>query len=261
MEIERLKMDKTQEEIYLYLFRVWKTETTSNKIGNIKEKDNILKEIQFLISKIKESIEKSEKRESVIKKIHEKTLENILFMIKDFFDIRSEKILKQCRLLQKIDEKLLFPAEQEYYKQLYSAFKGASKTKKFLLANIENNNNNNKNKRNNKNNNISTKKKERTQSYQDFEYQETNQDLINKTKPNSIPALEPNEITENIQKLKKNQDVDYILIRFTKNIPALVGRDLKIYGPFNIQDICSLPVQNASILIEENAAIRINPEY
>ena len=77
-------MDKTQEEIYLFLFRVWKIEATGNKIGKIKDKDNILKDIQFLISKIKESIEKSEKRESVIRRIHEKTLENILFMIKDF---------------------------------------------------------------------------------------------------------------------------------------------------------------------------------
>ncbi len=242
-------MDKTQEEIYLFLFRVWKIEATSNKIGNIKDRDNILKEIQFLITKIKESIEKSEKRESVIRRIHEKTLENILFMIKDFFNIRSEKILELCRSLQKIDEESLFPAEQEYYKQLYSAFKGDSKTKKFLLASIENNNNN-----------ISTKNEEKTQPNQNFEYKETNQDLINKLKSNSIPILETTQISENIQEIKKNHNIKYILIRFTKNIPALVGRDLKIYGPFKKQDISRLPIQNASILIEENAAIKINPE-
>ncbi|MHA1562545.1 MAG: hypothetical protein ACTSPA_10515, partial [Promethearchaeota archaeon] len=94
-------MDKTQEEIYLFLFRVWKIEATSNKIGKIKDKDIILKDIQFLINKIKESINKSDKKENVIKRIHEKTLENILYMIKDFFDMRSEKILKLSRSLQK----------------------------------------------------------------------------------------------------------------------------------------------------------------
>ena len=47
-------MDKTQEEIYMFLFRVWKIEATSNKIGNNKDKEHFLKEIQFLISKIKE---------------------------------------------------------------------------------------------------------------------------------------------------------------------------------------------------------------
>ena len=252
-------MDKTQEEIYLFLFRVWKIEATGNKIGKIKDKDNILKDIQFLTTKIKESIEKSEKRESVIKRIHEKTLENILFMIKDFFNIRSEKILNLCRSLQKIDDESLFPAEQEYYKQLYSAFKGNSKTKKFLLASIQNNHN------------IPTKNEERTQAYQDFEYKETNQDIISKHKSNSIPILETNEnlidtesnTTQKKQMIRKKHEVAYILIRFTKSIPALVGKDLKIYGPFQKEDIVSLPIQNASILIEENAAeaIEINPEY
>jgi len=240
-------MDKTQEEIYLFLFRVWKIEATSNKIGNIKDKDSILKEIQFLISKIKESIEKSDKKENVIKRIHEKTLENILYMIKDFFNIRSEKILKLSRSLQKIDEDFLFPVEQVYYKQLYSAFKGDSKTKKFLLASIENNHN------------IPNKK---------IDEKEKSQDNINQINSNSMSILETNEIptnkeikiTENNQILKKNHDVAYILIRFTKNIPALVGKDLKIYGPFKKQDISRIPIQNASILIEENAAIKINPE-
>ena len=245
-------MDKTQEEIYLFLFRVWKIEATSNKIGKIKEKDIILKDIQFLINKIKESIEKSDKKEKAIKRIHEKTLENILYMIKDFFDMRSEKILKLSRSLQKIDEEFLFPVEQEYYKQLFSAFKGDSKTKKYLLASIENNNNI-------KNNNISTKSEERTQHNQDFEYEETNQDLITKLKP-KIPISETEEITVNNQLLKKNQVEKFIVIRFTKNIPALVGKDLKIYGPFQKEDIARLPIQNASILIEENAAtaIKIN---
>ncbi len=244
-------MDKTQEEIYLFLFRVWKIEATSNKIGKIKEKDIILKDIKFLINKIKQSIEKSDKKEKAIKRIHEKTLENIHYMIKDFFDMRSEKILKLSRSLQKIDEEFLFPVEQEYYKQLYSAFKGDSKTMKYLLASIENNNN--------KNNNISTKSEERTKPNQDFEYEETNQDLITKLKP-KIPISETKEIPENNQLLKKNQNEEYIVIRFTKNIPALVGKDLKIYGPFQKEDIARLPIQNASILIEENAAtaIKIN---
>ena len=233
-------MDKTQEEIYLFLFRSWKNESTSNKIRNIKDKENFLKEIQYLIAKIKESIEKSEKKENVIKRIHEKTLENILYMVKDFYNIRSEKILNLCRSLQKIDEGSLFPVEQDYYKQLYSAFKGDSKTKKYLLARIENNHK------------ISNKK------FDEKGIKQNNFDQINS---NSIPILETNEIVENNQKLKKNQDEEYILIRFTKNIPALVGKDLKIYGPFKKQDISRLPIQNASILIEENAAIKINPEY
>ncbi len=248
-------MDKTQEEIYLLLFRAWKNEATSNNIGNIKDRDNFLKEIQFLITKIKESIEKSQKRENVIKRINEKTLENTLYMIKDFYNIRSEKILNLCRSLQKIDEKFLFPVELDYYKQLYSAFKGDSKTKKYLLASIENNNG------------ISHKNEEKLQPNKNSDEIETRQDLIKQINSNSNPVLETNENlidtngnTTKKQIIKKKHDVAYILIRFTKSIPALVGKDLKIYGPFNKEDIVRLPIQNASILIEENAAIKINPE-
>jgi len=240
-------MDKTQEEIYLFLFRAWKHETSSNKIGKIKDKDIFLKDMQFLISKIKESIAKSDKMEKVINRIHEKTLENILYMIKDFYDMRSEKILNLSRSLQKIEEDLLFTVEQVYYKQLFTAFKGDSKTKKYLLASIENNHNIP---------NEIIKKKEKSQNN------------VNQINSNSIPIIETDEIStnmeskiaENNQMLKKNQDEEYILIRFTKNIPALVGKDLKVYGPFQKEDIAQLPIQNASILIEENAAIKINPE-
>jgi len=240
-------MNNTQEEIYLFLFRAWKHETFSKKLGKIKDKEIILKDIQFLVSKIKESIEKSEKQEKVIKRIQEKTLENILYMIKDFFDMRSEKILNLSRSLQKIDEESLFPVERAYYKQLFTAFKGDSKTKKYLLASIENNHN---------------------IPNEIIKKEEKSQDNINQINSNSIPILETNEIStnmeskiaENNQMLKKNQDEEYILIRFTKNIPALVGKDLKVYGPFQKEDIAQLPIQNASILIEENAAIKINPE-
>ncbi|MHA1646115.1 MAG: DNA replication complex subunit Gins51 [Promethearchaeota archaeon] len=240
-------MDKTQEEIYLFLFRAWKHEVSSNKIGKIKDKDIFLKDMQFLINKIKESIEKSDKKEKVIKRIHEKTLENILYMIKDFFDIRSEKILNLSRSLQIIDEETLFPVERDYYKQLFLAFKGDSKTKKYLLASIENNHN------------IPDIK---------IDEKENSQEINTPINSNSIPILEPDEISTNMESkiaeknqiLKKNQDEEYILIRFTKNIPALVGKDLKVYGPFQKEDMAQLPIQNASILIEENAAIKINPE-
>ena len=240
-------MDKTQEEIYMFLFRVWKIEATSNKIGNIKDKENFLKEIQYLTSKIKESIEKNEKKEKVIKRIQEKTLENILYMVKDFYDIRSEKILKLCRSLQKIDEDFLFPVEQDYYKQLFSAFKGDSKTKKFLLASIENNHR------------IPNKK---------IDEKETSHNALDPISSNSINIADTVELVINernkdiqtIHKVKKNNDIEYILIRITKNIPSLVGKDLKIYGPFQKEDIVSIPVQNALILIEENMAIKINPE-
>ena len=252
-------MDKTQEEIYLFLFRVWKNEATSSIIGKIEDNNTFLKELQILIAKIKESIEKCDKQQKVVKKVHEQTLKNIRYMIKDFFNIRSEKILNLCKSLTKIDEELLFPVELDYYKQLYSAFKGDSNTKKFLLANFENNNFSAENiEQKSKPDNSSNLKEE---------------NVSPKNNKNEFPRIEKKEKTTNITSdveqnvieefnvSPRSKEIQYVLIRLTKNIPALVGKDLKIYGPFQKEDIARIPFQNAAILIEENAAIKINSEY
>jgi DNA replication factor GINS len=44
-------------------------------------------------------------------------------------------------------------------------------------------------------------------------------------------------------------------IRFLKNIPAIMGADLKSYGPFVAEDVASLPPQNAQILVKQGLAV------
>jgi len=46
-------------------------------------------------------------------------------------------------------------------------------------------------------------------------------------------------------------------VRILENTPALVGIDLKNYGPFQKEDIATLPVKNAKILIFEKFAEEI----
>ena len=43
-------------------------------------------------------------------------------------------------------------------------------------------------------------------------------------------------------------------VRFLKNIPAVVGVDMKTYGPFLAEDVGSVPVENAKILIKKGLA-------
>ena len=47
------------------------------------------------------------------------------------------------------------------------------------------------------------------------------------------------------------------LVRFLKEIPAIVGADMKTYGPFKPEDIATLPSENARVLIKRAAAIEI----
>jgi len=42
-----------------------------------------------------------------------------------------------------------------------------------------------------------------------------------------------------------------MVVRFLQEIPAIVGSDMKTYGPFKPEDIATLPVENAKALIKQ----------
>ena len=45
-----------------------------------------------------------------------------------------------------------------------------------------------------------------------------------------------------------------LTLRFTKAIPAIMGADMKSYGPFKAEDVASLPADNAKILVKQGLA-------
>lgn len=48
-----------------------------------------------------------------------------------------------------------------------------------------------------------------------------------------------------------------VLVRFVSDTPAIVGVDLRSYGPFKAEDIAYLPVENAKILIKQGVATKL----
>lgn len=48
-----------------------------------------------------------------------------------------------------------------------------------------------------------------------------------------------------------------MVVRILQEIPAIIGADMKTYGPFKPEDVASLPVENARILIKQGAAEQI----
>jgi DNA replication initiation complex subunit (GINS family) len=46
-----------------------------------------------------------------------------------------------------------------------------------------------------------------------------------------------------------------VSLRFTNSIPAVIGADMKTYGPFMVEDVASLPVENAKILVKQGLAV------
>jgi len=45
-----------------------------------------------------------------------------------------------------------------------------------------------------------------------------------------------------------------IALRFIKTIPAIIGVDMKTYGPFMAEDVASVPAENAKILVKQGLA-------
>ncbi len=49
----------------------------------------------------------------------------------------------------------------------------------------------------------------------------------------------------------------FIALRFLKEVPEIVGLDMKVYGPFKAEDVAALPAENAKILVKQGLAVEI----
>lgn len=45
-----------------------------------------------------------------------------------------------------------------------------------------------------------------------------------------------------------------VSLRFVKEFPAVIGADMKTYGPFTAEDVASVPAENAKILVKQSVA-------
>ena len=52
-------------------------------------------------------------------------------------------------------------------------------------------------------------------------------------------------------------DRNILLVRFVKDVPSIIGVDLKTHGPFQHEDVARLPRENAESLIRQGAAIEV----
>ena len=60
-----------------------------------------------------------------------------------------------------------------------------------------------------------------------------------------------------LSRLEKKEKPKKMLVRFVQEIPAIVGSDMKTYGPFKPEDIATLPTENARILIRQGVAVEV----
>ncbi len=150
-------------------------------------------------------------------KIIESYKDNFEFLFNDFMKVREIKITN------------LIEPERLFYQNLISAIKGFKKVKASFIYDQ------------------SHKIKDKIIKEAQVEVLDVNEDFNQEI--TDLPS-------EYIAKEKTNQ-FNYILVKFLKKTPALVGIDLLNYGPFEKENIAFLPYENAKILIFEKFAQNI----
>jgi DNA replication initiation complex subunit (GINS family) len=78
--------------------------------------------------------------------------------------------------------------------------------------------------------------------------------------PTRAPTV-PRQRPEAPQPPPKTQEPDLVVVRFLQQLPAIMGVDMKAYGPFKPEDVASIPRQNAVNLIRRGIAklVEIEP--
>lgn len=63
-----------------------------------------------------------------------------------------------------------------------------------------------------------------------------------------------------LESISQKHKTKPIVVRFLKEIDQLVGADLEKYGPFKVEDIATIPYENAQALITKNTVAKIHLE-
>jgi DNA replication factor GINS len=66
-----------------------------------------------------------------------------------------------------------------------------------------------------------------------------------------------NILRGNMLKIDVRREHKRDALRFLKDVPAIIGADIKTYGPFKAEDVASLPVENAKVLIKQGLAEKV----
>ncbi len=100
---------------------------------------------------------------------------------------------------------------------------------------------------------LTTEEAKMTETFADFTfaYQKFTKTLM---QGKAAASAEPIKVTI---KTETPQPPKRLTLRFSKSIPAIMGADMKSYGPFAAEDVASLPELNAKILIKQGLAVLV----
>jgi len=83
--------------------------------------------------------------------------------------------------------------------------------------------------------------------------------LVRDVEPSSesFQTLMKDILGGHLPQLESKENPKKRVLRFLREIPAIIGADMKTYGPFRPEDIASLPQENAKILVKQGVAVEV----
>lgn len=210
------------KEEYEDLYNHWISELEQVNLTNFSE------EMHVKYKKIKSHINSFNliNNDPIKIKIIKEFNNNFNYLFDDFFQIRKIKIINSAMAMEEINTDHLIDPEKVFYQNLVGSFKAYNKMKTGSL------------------------------------FETTQNELISEeisTLPLEKETIEVSEKKEPIESTHPQEETEYhyTLIRMLKKTPPLVGVDLKIYGPFEKEEVIYLPYKNAIILLNEKFAEKI----
>lgn len=80
------------------------------------------------------------------------------------------------------------------------------------------------------------------------------------SQPEPKPRLTPKKKEPTPPPKIEEKDMELVLVRFLQSLPAIMGIDMKAYGPFQPEELANIPRQNAENLIKRGVAKPVDTE-
>lgn len=73
----------------------------------------------------------------------------------------------------------------------------------------------------------------------------------------AFQSFAKNLLRGHVPKVNVEREHKRAVLRFLRAVPAIIGADMKTYGPFKVEDVASLPFENAKILVKQGLAEKV----
>lgn len=267
----------TQDKIYTQLYRIWDRAHNTKKIQFIEENESFLENIRALVGVLRTSCTETEN--TTLKLIYQKAIENIQYMLADFFAIRSEKIIDAAKKNRVIEFSHLFEFEKQYFQQLGPAFKGYSKSMKLMIQDMDPQNESpfshpSPNTSNLTGSSSQVSKTNTSTQSASLSSEKSSKGFPNSPSPSPLSSSPPlsSQSKQKSSKFPSTKDSppissprvypslssELIPVITDQYVPPFVGADFKTYGPLPKGEIALIPKINANIFCEENMVRIIN---